>query len=280
MLQVKRSMFNPAHPKIFMEQLIYISKFIAMHSSLSRRNAEAAVKEGSVTVNGRAVINPGQKVALTDHVKLNGKLLHQAQAKVYVLINKPEGFITTTKDVSNRPTVIDLLPRNIKATIFPVGRLDFLTSGLILLTNDGDLSYRLAHPKFEVSKTYVATLEQDVKEQDLVTIAKGLHLHDGFIKADRVEFVARNHKRKVLLEIHSGKNRIIRRIFAHLGNNVTSLERVGFAGLSAAGLELGCYRFLTKVEIASLVQQSLVVKNPAAGSKPAKKAPQFRASAR
>jgi 23S rRNA pseudouridine2605 synthase len=239
-----------------METKLYLPKFIALCGKLSRRAAQQAVLLGEVTVNGTIITDPSHRVDLKDHVKLHGKLLREPQEKIYLLFNKPASVITSTKDASGRPTVVDLLPKGFKQKVFPVGRLDLMTKGLLLMTNDGDLAYRLAHPKFEVPKTYLATLDRNATDLDLEKISKGFYLYDGFVRADKINFATKGSNRKVVINIHSGKNRIIRRIFTHLGYNVETLERTGYAGLSVRGLPEGCYKLLTKAEVQKLVQQA------------------------
>ncbi len=245
-----------------MENFIHLVKFVAQYSSLSRRSAEEAIREGLVAVGGKTVKKPGLKISPTDHVKLNGKLLNKPQTLTYVLLNKPEKVITTAADSQGRCTVLDLLPKNLQKIVFPVGRLDFMTKGLILLTNDGDLAYRLSHPKFEISKTYAVTLDRNITLEELAILTRGFMMHDGFIKADKAVFASKNSTRKILVEIHSGRNRIIRRMFSHIGFNVESLVRVGFGPLMLKDLTEGSLRMLTKEEVESLKQVTGLVKKP------------------
>lgn len=240
-----------------MSEKVCLSKFIAISGIMSRRAAEKAVRSGTVTVNGQTVKSPEFRVGDSDQVKVDGKLATSKSDKVCVVLNKPEGFITSTSDTKDRPTVIDLLPKRLKDQVYPVGRLDFMTKGILLLTNDGELSYKLAHPKFGVQKTYLVTLDKAVKQEDLAKICEGFYLNDGFIKADSAHFAASGGKRKVVVRLHSGRNRIVRRIFRYLFYNVVTLERVGFAGLSLKDLAPGQTRLLSAKEIEKLSKKKV-----------------------
>ncbi len=239
-----------------------LSKFIANSGAFSRRAAEKLIRAGSVTVSGKVVVSPEIKVASGSQVFVNGKALSgltEPSEKIYLVLNKPEGFITTTSDDKNRQTVMDLLPKHLRGKIYPVGRLDLMSRGLLLFTNDGDLAYRLSHPKFMIKKTYFVTLSKNATSADLEKLRKGLFLHDGFIKVDSAKFAYRGGFRRIIVSLHSGRNRIVRRIFLQIGHFVETLERIEFAGLSLKSLPLGQSRLLSKEEILSLNQKSLKV---------------------
>lgn len=235
-----------------MSEKVCLSKFIAESGLLSRRAAEKAVRAGQVTVNGQTQQSPQLRVSDDDDVRLDGQKAGKKTSKICVMLNKPEGFITSTSDTKKRPTVMDLLPKVFKDKVYPVGRLDFMTRGLLLLTNDGDLSYKLAHPKFGVQKTYQVTLDKAVSQADLAKMCKGFYLNDGFIKTDSARFASRGGARKVVIKLHSGRNRIIRRIFSHLRYNVETLERIAYSGLSLKDLALGQTRLLSAKELEKL----------------------------
>lgn len=230
---------------------IFLSKFLANAGIASRRKVIDLIKEGLVTVNGSVVKDPAYTVQAKDSVKYKNKLI-RSQEKVYILLNKPTNYITTVSDESGRKTVMDLVAHATPARIYPVGRLDRDTSGLLLLTNDGDVAQRLAHPKFNVQKTYAVTLDTPLTDRDAARIKDGLELTDGFIKVDGLFFLSPSRKQiKVIL--HSGKNRIVRRIFEHCGYHVQKLDRMGYAGLTKKGLRVGQWRFLTASEVKRLV---------------------------
>lgn len=227
-----------------------LNKFIAHSGVCSRRDAVNLVKEGKVQVNGTTVLEPGFRVTYKDRVTLEGKPLRVEDKKVYILLNKPKGYITTTEDPKGRRTVMDIFRRQIKERIYPVGRLDRNTTGLLLLTNDGDLSQKLAHPKYEVKKLYQVTLDKALSKQDLEKIKKGLVLEDGPIDVDEVEVL--DQANFIGIEIHSGRNRIVRRIFESLGYEVKHLDRVMYSDLTKKNLPRGKWRMLTKQEVINL----------------------------
>ena len=229
---------------------VRLNRFIANAGICSRREADDLIAAGVVSVNGNVVTEMGFKVMPGDVVKYNKETLRTEQ-HVYVLLNKPKDFITTTDDPEERKTVMGLVAKACRERIYPVGRLDRNTTGLLLFTNDGDLAGRLTHPSFQVHKVYQVELDQNLKHTDLEKIANGLTLEDGFIKVDEVVY-AGAEKNIIGVEIHSGKNRIVRRIFESLGYVVKKLDRVVFAGLTKKDLPRGRYRFLTEMEIASL----------------------------
>jgi 23S rRNA pseudouridine2605 synthase len=230
---------------------IRLNKYIAQSGICSRREADNYILKGKVEVNGATTTQLGTIVSITDEVLLNGKKIIP-EKNVYVLINKPKGFVTTLSDPHARDTVIDLVKKACKERIYPVGRLDKNTTGLLLLTNDGDLTKKLTHPKYEKLKIYHAFLDKNLEYEDLNTISKGLNLEDGFIKPDEINYTTEDNKKNIGIELHSGRNRIVRRMFEHLGYKVIKLDRVYFAGLTKKNLPRGKWRYLTGKEIAML----------------------------
>lgn len=229
-----------------------LSKYVAQAGVASRRAVVDLIKEGYVKVNGTVIKEPGYKLKETDTVTYLDKPV-AAGKKVYILLNKPVGYITTVSDDQDRKTVLDLVRSATSARIYPVGRLDRDTSGLLLFTNDGNLAQKLAHPRFEVQKTYLVTLDRLLQKEDYDEIRKGIHLKDAFIKVDGIHFLPEQKKNRVKVVIHSGKNRIVRRIFEFFGYRVVKLDRIAYAGLSKKGLEVGQWRHLTKDEIKELM---------------------------
>jgi 23S rRNA pseudouridine2605 synthase len=215
----------------------------------ARRKAVTYIQEGKVTVNGKVVLTPGFKVTAKDTVCVEGKKVVLQETPVYVLLNKPKGYLTTTDDPRDRRTVMDLVERATKERIYPVGRLDRNTSGLLLFTNDGELAQQLAHPSHLVKKVYHVVLDQPLTRHDLDRIAAGLTLEDGLIQVDALAYEDPEDKTQIGIEIHSGRNRIVRRIFAHLGYEVKSLDRVLYAGLTKKNLPRGKWRHLTPREV-------------------------------
>lgn len=229
---------------------IRLNKYIANAGICSRREADVLIVSGVITVNGKVVTELGHKVLPTDEVRYEDKIL-QREKPVYVLLNKPKDYITTTDDERNRANVMELVQGACKERIYPVGRLDRDTTGLLLLTNDGDLTKKLTHPSSEIEKTYAVELDKNFAAIDMAAIRNGLELPDGVIIPDEVEYVG-DSKINVGITIHSGKNRIIRRMFEFLGYEVVKLDRVVFAGLTKKDLPRGEWRFLTKQEVAFL----------------------------
>lgn len=230
---------------------IRLNKYIASTGVCSRREADEFITAGLVTVNGKLVTELGVKVGPGDIVKYNGETLKE-EKKVYLLLNKPKDYVTTVEDPHAKKTVLDLVKGACKERIYPVGRLDRNTTGVLLLTNDGDLTKRLTHPKFEKLKIYHVHLSKNIKPADMEKISTGITLDDGFIKADSVSYADPVDKTQVGIEIHSGRNHIVRRIFEHLGYEVVKLDRVYFAGLTKKNLPRGTWRFLTEREIGVL----------------------------
>lgn len=226
-----------------------LNKYIA-HSGISgRREAAELVKSGHVTVNGDTVFEPGYKVQYKDVVRLKGKVLQLQVTPVYILLNKPKDFLCTASDPQGRKTVLDIIKNATTQRMFPVGRLDRNTTGVLILTNDGDLAQKLTHPSYEIKKIYEVTLDKPVTKADLETIATGIELEDGFIAADAVSYASANEKNVIGIEIHSGRNRIVRRIFEHLGYDVRHLDRVMFANLTKKNVDRGKWRFLSEKEV-------------------------------
>jgi 23S rRNA pseudouridine2605 synthase len=234
---------------------IRLNRFIANSGMCSRREADTYIATGCVTVNGEIVSEMGFKVKTGDSVSFNGKLL-SIEKKVYVLLNKPKGFVTTVEDPHADKTVMDLVQHACYERIYPVGRLDKNTTGLLLFTNDGDLTKRLTHPKYNRKKIYHVHVDQKVTKAHLDEIINGVTLEDGFVAADSVSYVDEEDKKQVGIEIHSGKNKIVRRIFEHLGYKIVKLDRVYFCGLTKKNLPRGKWRFLTQDEVNMLKMSS------------------------
>ncbi len=231
--------------------LIRLNRYVANAGVCSRREADTYIEAGNVTVNGKTITEMGHKVKLTDVVKFDGRLLNP-QKKEYVLLNKPKNFITTTNDERGRRTVMELVSKASKSRLVPVGRLDRNTTGLLLFTNDGDLAKKLTHPRHGIRKIYHVELNKNLTAEDLRKIQTGITLDDGQIKVDEISYINNSPKREVGIEIHSGRNRIVRRIFEHLGYDVKKLDRVIFAGLTKKDLPRGHWRHLTKQEVINL----------------------------
>ena len=225
-----------------------LNKFLANAGICSRREADEFIQAGVVTVNGEVVTELGTKVLRTDTVMFHDQPV-KIEKKVYVLLNKPKDYVTTSDDPQQRKTVMDLVKNACPERIYPVGRLDRNTTGVLLLTNDGDLASKLTHPKYLKKKIYHVFLDKNVTAHDLQQIADGIQLEDGEIKADDVQYASPTDKKQVGIEIHSGKNRIVRRIFESLGYRVQKLDRVQFAGLTKKNLKRGDWRYLTEEEV-------------------------------
>jgi 23S rRNA pseudouridine2605 synthase len=221
-------------------ELMPLNKFIAHAGVCGRREAAELVKEGKVTVNGDKIFEPGYKVTSNDKITVKGKQVFLQRNAVYILLNKPKDFITTSNDPQGRKTVLDLIKHATPERVYPVGRLDRNTTGVLLLTNDGELAQKLTHPSFEVKKIYEVTLDNPVT---------GITLEDGFVKADEVGYADPKDKTVIGIEIHSGRNRIVRRIFEHLGYDVKALDRVMFANLTKKNVDRSKWRFLNDKEV-------------------------------
>ena len=231
---------------------IRLNKYLADCGVCSRREADELIKAGCVTVNGEVVTTMGFKVKTDDKVVYGGQTLNREKLR-YVLLNKPKGYITTADDPEGRETVMELVKDACYERIFPVGRLDKNTTGLLLLTNDGELAKRLTHPSSEVTKLYHVTLNKPLTKNDMLRISEGIELDDGMIAPDAIAYDEDDDSKKSIgIELHSGRNRIVRRIFEHLGYEVTRLDRVMFAGLDKYRLPRGEWRFLTDAEVANL----------------------------
>ncbi|MCE3008818.1 MAG: rRNA pseudouridine synthase [Bacteroidetes bacterium] len=234
------------------QQPVRINRYIASTGFCSRRKADTYILEGKVLLNGTRVLEPGEKVVPgKDRVQVDGQLL-QAEQPFYLLLNKPKNTITTLHDPEGRPCVGDLIRGQVQGRVFPVGRLDRNTTGILLLTNDGELAERLTHPSHEVRKVYHIELTQTPAELDLEKLRKGIELEDGFIKADDIDYVDNVVGPRVGVAIHSGRNRIVRRMFEHLGYTVKNLDRVAFGPIQAKGTPRGTWRHLTSKEISTL----------------------------
>jgi len=229
-----------------------LNKFIAHAGVCSRRDAADMVKFGKVKVNGQVITEPGHKVSGKDDIKVNGKKVFLQKNLVYILLNKPKDFITTTEDPQGRKTVLDLIKRSTNERVYPVGRLDRNTSGVLLLTNDGELSQKLTHPSNEIKKIYAVTLDKPLDKKDFDQILKGVALEDGPASVDKLAFADTKDKTQLGVELHSGRNRIVRRIFEHLGYDVKQLDRVMFAGLTKKNVERGKWRYLNEKEVREL----------------------------
>lgn len=229
-----------------------LNKYIAHSGVCSRRKAAEFVKDGKVFINGKMEQNPSYMVLETDTVSFEGKTLSVEDKKVYILMNKPKNTVTTLSDENGRMTVRDIIGDKVKERIYPVGRLDRMTTGLLLMTNDGDLTTKLSHPSGEVKKFYRAVLDKKISDEDVAKIRNGVTLDDGPIKVDGIDFVKGGESQVVGIELHSGRNRIIRRIFDHLGYKVIRLDREYYAGLTKKDLKRGWWRHLTDTEIIML----------------------------
>jgi 23S rRNA pseudouridine2605 synthase len=246
-----KKQFGETHKTGHENEQIRLNKYIASTGICSRREADEYIHAGLITVNGKLVSELGIKISPVDIVKYDGRILRE-EKKVYIVMNKPKDYVTTVEDPHAKKTVLDLVKGACKERIYPVGRLDRNTTGVLLLTNDGELTKRLTHPKFEKLKIYHVQLNKGLKPADLEKAATGITLEDGFIKADAVNYADSSDKSQVGIEIHSGRNHIVRRIFEYLGYEVVRLDRVYFAGLTKKNLHRGEWRFLMQKEIAML----------------------------
>ncbi len=226
-----------------------LNKYISHSGVCSRRDAAILVRDGKVKVNGKVITEPGFKVLPSDDVNFNGKKLYPAENLVYILLNKPKDYITTLEDPQGRKTVLDLIRGATNERVFPIGRLDRNTTGVLLLTNDGELTQKLSHPSHEVRKMYEVKLDKPLSKTHFDKIAGGLTLEDGYIRPDAIAYADPKEKSTIGIEIHSGKNRIVRRMFESLGYDVKNLDRVMFANLTKKNVERGKWRFLKEKEV-------------------------------
>ena len=240
-IEYKEVNYDPNEP-------LRLNKYLANAGVCSRREADEFIQAGVVTVNGQVVTELGTKILRTDEVRFHDQPV-TIEKKVYVLLNKPKDYVTTSDDPQQRKTVMDLVKNACPERIYPVGRLDRNTTGVLLLTNDGDMASKLTHPKYLKKKIYHVFLDKACSAHDMQQIAEGIELEDGVIKADDVQYAHPTDKKQVGIEIHSGKNRIVRRIFESLGYRVQKLDRVQFAGLTKKNLKRGDWRYLTEEEV-------------------------------
>lgn len=234
------------------EEKMPLNKYIAHSGVCSRRDAVDVIKSGKVKVNNIVINEPGHKISTGDVVVVSGKKITPVKNLVYILLNKPKDYITTTEDEKGRKTVLDIIKNATKEKIYPVGRLDRNTSGVLLLTNDGDLTQKLTHPSNEIKKVYAVTLDKPLAKAHFDEILKGVPLEDGVANVDSLAFTDVKDKTQIGIEIHSGRNRIVRRIFEHYGYDVKNLDRVIFAGLTKKNVERGKWRFLSEKEVRDL----------------------------
>ena len=242
-------------PKIKLEkkdEAMPLNKYIAHSGVCSRRDAVELIKGGKVKVNGELMLEPGHKVLPADTVTVAGKKIHPVEDLVYILINKPKDYITTTEDDRGRKTVMDLIKKAAPVKVYPVGRLDRNTTGVLLLTNDGELAQKLTHPSNEIKKVYAVTLDKPLVKKDFDAILKGVPLEDGVANVNALAYTDVKDTTQVGIEIHTGRNRIVRRIFEHYGYDVKNLDRVMFAGLTKKNVDRGKWRFLSEKEVRDL----------------------------
>ncbi|MBU6158180.1 MAG: rRNA pseudouridine synthase [Bacteroidetes bacterium] len=246
------------------EEVMPLNKYLAHCGVCSRRDAAEEIKKGLVKVNGELITEPGYKVTDKDKITFNGKPLQIQHELVYILLNKPKDYITTSDDPQGRKTVLDLIKGNIPQRVYPVGRLDRNTTGVLLLTNDGDLTQKLSHPSYQVKKIYEVTLDKPLEKADFQQLLKGVVLEDGFIAPDALGYADPKNKKIIGVEIHSGRNRIVRRMFEHLGYDVRGLDRVLFANLTKKNVDRGKWRYLNEKEIRLLkfLNKSFVKSKP------------------
>ena len=230
---------------------IRLNKFIAASGICSRREADDLIQAGLVSVNGKIITELGTKISVQDDIRYNGQRM-KSEKPVYILLNKPKDYVTTVKDPHAERTVMTLIKDACSERVYPVGRLDRSSTGVLLLTNDGELTRILTHPSYNKKKIYHVTIDHALQSGDFKKLLEGFQLDDGFIQADALSYTDTANKRNIGLEIHSGRNRIVRRMFEHLGYKVRKLDRVYFAGLTKKGLTRGRWRFLAQKEIAML----------------------------
>ncbi|MCD8302084.1 MAG: RNA-binding S4 domain-containing protein [Prevotellaceae bacterium] len=243
-IEYKELNFDPNEP-------VRLNRFLSNAGVCSRREADTFIQAGVVSVNGTVVTELGTKVLRSDEVRFHDQPV-KMEKKVYVLLNKPKDYVTTVDDPQNRKTVMELVKNACTERIYPVGRLDRNTTGVLLLTNDGELASKLTHPQYKKKKVYHVFTDKNVTAADMRQIAEGIQLEDGVIKADAIEYASETDKKQVGIEIHSGRNRIVRRIFEHLGYRIIKLDRVYFAGLTKKNVKRGDWRYLTEKEVTML----------------------------
>ena len=232
-------------------EIIRLNRFIANSGVCSRREADEIIRKGLISVNGKNVTDLGTKVSLSDDVKYRGKRL-SAEKKVYILLNKPRGYVTTVEDPHAEHTVLELIANACSERVYPVGRLDKETTGVLLLTNDGDLTGKLTHPKYNRKKIYHVFLDKNLPKEDLFRLTEGINLEGEIVAADAISYADPEDRSQVGIEIHSGQNRVVRRMFESLGYRVKKLDRVYFAGLTKKNLQRGRWRLLSEKEISML----------------------------
>jgi 23S rRNA pseudouridine2605 synthase len=237
--------------KIKNEQTMQLNKYLALAGVASRRKAADLIKQGTVTVNGVMINEPGYAVKTVDKITYKGVSVHQ-EKKIYIVLNKPKNYITTNADQIGRRTVLDLLKPKVSERIYPIGRLDRNTTGVLLLTNDGEFAQQLAHPQFMVQKVYHVALDRTLKSADAEKLVNGVTLEDGDSYFDELHYPPDKQKNHIMVSIHSGKNRVIRRMFEALGYAVKKLDRISFAGVTKQGIMLGQWRLLNAQEISAL----------------------------
>lgn len=229
-----------------------LNKYIAHCGICSRRKADEHIQNGLVKVNGKPVITPGHRVLKSDVVTFKNEVIERVVNRVYLLMNKPKNTITTVSDEKGRRTVLDIIGGAVEERIYPVGRLDRETTGLLLLTNDGDLAKKLSHPSHEISKCYHVFLDKPVSEEHLTQIRNTITLDDGPVPVDNVNYKSEDNQTEIVIEVHIGRNRIVRRIFEHFGYAVKKLDRTYYAGLTKKNLSRGWFRHLTEQEVIML----------------------------
>ena len=241
----------PAGKSKASDDLVRLNKYIAASGICSRREADDLISAGLISVNGKVITQMGTKVSHSDDVRYNGERMKN-ERKVYLLLNKPKDYVTTTDDPKERKTVMVLISNACSERIYPVGRLDRNTTGVLLFSNDGELAKKLTHPSHNMKKIYHVFLDKGFTAGDMKKLAEGITLEDGYIQPDALSYASKENKREVGLEIHSGQNRIVRRMFEHLGYRVVKLDRVYYAGLTKKDLPRGKWRFLTEKEVSRL----------------------------
>lgn len=237
-----------------MGEIVRLQKYIAMSGKASRRSAEAMITDGRIKVNDTTITELGTKVEIgADIIKLDGKIIKPEIKKYYIMLNKPTGYVSTVNDQFGRPTVIELIDEEIKSRVFPVGRLDYDTEGLLLLTNDGDFTYKVTHPKFNMDKTYIATIKGGIKISGLNALRRGITIEDYKTSPAEVEILdAQKGVTTIKITIHEGKNRQVRKMFESVGCKVIELKRISIGNIELGTLPLGRWRYLTSHEISYL----------------------------